>query len=171
MMAITGPVPTRSEERRRRNARTEAGEAVGAEIVEADGVVEPPLQPDSGWHMIAQELFASVQKSAFTRFYEPSDWMVLYLACESLSRDLSEQFVGINESTGEVIRDFIPLKGASLGAYSKVFASLLLTDGDRRRLRLEIERRDAVDAITKAMPEVVADRADIFKVLPGGKTG
>ena len=45
---------------------------------------------------------------------------------------------------------------------------LLLTDGDRRRLRLEIQRRDAVAEAVKAMPEVVADRASLF-AIDGGK--
>jgi hypothetical protein len=167
-MSITGPVPKRSEEKRRRNARTEAGMSNEVEKVDVSGVVEIP-EPDSGWHSIPYELYKSVMDSAFRRFYEPSDWMVLYLTCESLSRDLSEQFVGMTEQ-GEVIRDFIPLKGASLTAYSRVFASLLLTDGDRRKLRLEIDRRDALEALTKEMPEVVKDRADIF-LIKGGASG
>lgn len=167
-MADTGPIPKRSEERRRRNARTEAGESTEAEVVEAPPLEYDIPEPDSGWHTIPYELYKSVQNSAFRRFYEPSDWMVLYMTCESLSRDLSEQFVGINETNGEVIRDFIPLKGASLNAYNSVFAALLLMDGHRRRLRLEIQRRDSMEALTKSMPEVVKDRASLF-AIDGGK--
>ena len=163
---MTGPVPKRSEERRRRNARTEAGASTEVEKLEAPGSVDAP-EPDEDWHPIALGLYRSVEDSAFRRFYEPSDWMVLFLTCESLSRDLGEQFVGVNEATGEVLKDTIPLKGASLTAYSRVFASLLLTDGERRRLRLEIDRRDAVEALEKALPEVVKDRADIFLIKGG----
>jgi len=165
---MTGPVPKRSEERRRRNARTEAGASTEVEKLEAPGSVDAP-EPDEDWHPIALGLYRSVEDSAFRRFYEPSDWMVLFLTCESLSRDLGEQVVGITEQ-GDVVRDTIPLKGASLTAYSRVFASLLLTDGDRRKLRLEIDRRDALEALEKALPDVVKDRADIF-LIKGGAAG
>ena len=94
-MAVTGPIPKRSEERRRRNDRTEAGESTEAEELEVEGTVEIPTPDDSGWHAIAKTLWKSVTESAFIRFYEPSDWAVLELVCESLSRDLGEQVVGI----------------------------------------------------------------------------
>ena len=168
-MGVEGPIPKRSEERRRRNKRTEAGESTEAEQVEAEGVVEIPEPDIDDWHPIAVRLWDSVVDSAFNRFYEPSDWAVLELVCESLSRDLSEQVVGITDS-GTVVRSTIPLKGASLNAYNTVFASLLLMDGHRRRLRLEIQRRDAVGALEKALPEVVADRAALF-AIKGGKEG
>ena len=168
-MGVTGPIPKRSEERRRRNARTEAGESTEPETLEAEGEVEVPNPAGyDEWHAISQNLWDSVVASAFTRFYEPSDWAVLELTCESLSRDLSEQSIGITDK-GDVVRDTIPLKGASLSAYSKVFATLLLTDGDRRRLRLDIQRKDAVEQAVKTSEDIVKDRRSLF-AIEGGKS-
>ena len=85
--------------------------------------------------------------------------------CESISRDLEEQVVGITES-GDVVRAHIPMKGASLSAYLKAFTALMLTEGDRRKARLEIERADAgadAAAAAKKDPDVVLDRAARIK--------
>ena len=173
-MANTGPVPKPSAERRRRNKRTEAGESTESEILLVDPAVAavdaPP--PSEDWHHIARDLYCSVLESAFNHLYEPSDWMMLYTMCESLSRDLGEQVVGVTDE-GEVIRDVIPLKGASITGYLKWATALMLTVGDRRRLRLEIDRQQAAEAVMRAAtgPEVVASREELFKprVIDGGK--
>lgn len=172
-MAGNGPPPKRSEERRRRNKTDSAGrpyeDAVEAVVIDqaaefAAEVVVP--SPDPAWHQIARMLWDSITKSGQSMWYEPSDWAVAYLTCESLSRDLNPQVVGITE-TGEVVKDVIPLKGASLSAYQKTFTSLLLNEADRRKLRLELKRQNQVDAILegkKDVPkEIVSSREDLFK--------
>lgn len=163
-MANTGPIPKRSEERRRRNARTEAGESTDVDTLEVDDdlVEAPPVNED--WDPLVQRFYTSVVDSAFTRFYEPSDWMVLQVTCESLSRDLGEQFLGIAEKTGEALYGVIPLKGASLTAYAKIWSSLMLTEGDRRRMRLEIERKSAQADLPATDEDVVAERGHLFAV-------
>ena len=169
-MAITGPVPKRSVEKRRRNTRTEAGESLEVETVRASGeapAVEAPETPEH-WHDMAKAFFEGVKKSIFVKFYEPSDWQVLMVSLESLSRDLKPQFVGISETTGEAMMQKMPIKGASLNAYSKIWASLLLTDGDRRRLRLEIERDGAGLPPEPSEEQVQASRDGLFAVK-GGK--
>ena len=166
-MGERGPVPKASAERRRRNQRTESGESTESEVILVDpaaaAVDAPPV--DEHWHHIARDLYSSVLGSAFNHLYEPSDWMMLYVMCESLSRDLDEQVVGVTEG-GDVIRDTIPLKGASISGYLKWANALMLTVGDRRRLRLEIDREQAAQSIAHARtgPEVVADRAELFAV-------
>jgi hypothetical protein len=61
------------------------------------------------------------------------------------SRDLNPQVVGITDS-GKVVTSVIPLKGASLSAYLRAMNVLLVTEGDRRRLQVELERPEARDA-------------------------
>jgi hypothetical protein len=103
-------------------------------------MVEVP-KPNSKWHPIAKRWFESLAMSGQSRkYYEPSDWATAYLIAESMSRDLKPQVVGINEETGEPVMAVIPLKGASLAAYLKAFTALLVTEGDRRRARVELER-------------------------------
>lgn len=160
---MPGPPPKKEAERRRRNK-----DAIATEVVNIDdllvGEVEVPV-PDEDWHPIAIEIFESVKRSGQVIWMEPSDWSVLYLMCESLSRDLNPQVVGITED-GTVVKEEIPLKGASLSAYSKTMASLMMLEGDRRRLRIELERKKRLDAAASdegKVVDIVQRRADAFK--------
>ena len=144
-MGERGPVPKRSSQRRRRNKPdTTTGTP---DITRAEsGTPTPPEAPaaDEGWHPIAASLYESLTESGQRQWYEPSDWAAAYLMCESISRDLLPQVVGITDE-GDVVKDTIPLKGASLAAYLKAFAGLGVTEGDRRRTRMELTRATVRD--------------------------
>lgn len=168
---MPGPVPKKDAERRRRNKTPESEgslSAIPAEVVNVDellvGEVEIPVANED-WHPIALQIYESVAKSGQVIWMEPSDWSTLYLLCESISRDLNPQVVGITEE-GEVVKDTIPLKGASLNAYLKAMASLMMLEGDRRRLRIELERKKRIDAAAEGggkVVDIVQRRADAFK--------
>lgn len=171
-MAGNGPPPKRSSERRRRNKTDSAGrpyeetiEAVPLDQYVLQAEVEIPSM-DPTWHPIAKMLWGSIQRSGQSIYYEPSDWAVAYLTCESISRDLNPQVVGITE-TGEVIKDTIPLKGASFSAYQKAFTAMMLNEGDRRKLRLELTRQSQIDKAAMDAGEVhktiVASREELFE--------
>jgi len=167
-----GPPPKRSSERRRRNKTDGSGRPYG-ETIEAVILDDHILQgdvvvpsPDPTWHNIARMLWDSILASGQSIYYEPSDWAVAYLTCESISRDLNPQVVGITEE-GSVIKDTIPLKGASFSAYQKAFTALLLNEGDRRKLRLELTRQSQIDKAAMNAGEVhqaiVASREELFE--------
>lgn len=142
-MGSRGPVPKRSDARRRRNEPEVPIDdtAPGADVVEIP-------EPSESWDPIARAIWESLATSGQSRYYEPSDWSTAYLMCESISRDLGEQVVGIvaqGPKAGEVVLGKIPLKGASLNAYRAVMASLLMTEGDRRRAALELQRTTPAD--------------------------
>lgn len=129
-----GPIPKRSDQRRRRNKpRVEIDQAAGAAEVERPAA-------DEKWHPIARQWYESLAASGQSAFYEPSDWTTAFLIAESISRDLKPQVVGVHPETGEPIMAVIPLKGASLAAYLKAMTVLLVTEGDRRRAAVELER-------------------------------
>lgn len=131
-----GPVPKRSDQRHGHRAKADAegiDRAPGAEHVGVPAA-------DGAWHSIARLWYESLALSGQAFFYEPSDWATAFLIAESISRDLKPQFVGISEATGEPIIETIPMRGASLAAYLKAMTALLVTEGDRRRARLELER-------------------------------
>lgn len=162
---MPGPPPKRSDERRRTNAPA-AGPPIkvdleqiasAADVVEGSLpwlIAQPVVVPDvprrgddedkGAWHPFAVELWDSFSRSGQALFWEPSDWMVAKLLCESISRDLKPQFVGTTQGAdgmpGEAIYERIPLKGASLSAYLKAFGQLMITEGERRRLSIELER-------------------------------
>lgn len=127
-----GPVPKRSDQRRRRNKQPEPDRAPAREAVVPE--------PGEKWHPIAVSWFESLKVSGQSVFYEQSDWATAYLLAESISRDLKPQVVGVNDETGEPVLATIPMKGASLAAYLKAMSVLLVTEGDRRRAGVELER-------------------------------
>lgn len=138
-MGERGPVPKRSSQRRRKN-KTVAEKAYAPR---APVKVKPPAAKAT-WHPAVRGWYASLKDSGQSAFYEPSDWALAQLIAESISRDLKPQVVGINELTGEAVMATIPMKGASLSAYLKAMTSLLVTEGDRRRAGLELERQSLI---------------------------
>lgn len=128
-----GPPPKRSDQRRRRNKPD-----VPVDKAPAAAVVEVP-PADERWHSAARGWYESLARSGQSAFYEPSDWATAYLIAESMSRDLKPQFVGV-DGEGEPIVKAIPMRGASLAAYLKAMTALMVTEGDRRRARLELQR-------------------------------
>jgi hypothetical protein len=169
-MGTRGPIGKKKEAKM--GHRTKA-ELAGAEIVNLDEIDDEliaraeagQIPADENWHPVALQWYESLATSGQRIYYQPSDWATAYMLAESLSRDFKPQFVGVNEETGEPIFQAIPLKGASLGAYLKGFSALMATEGDRRRLQLELERESlkgqGKDDVTE--DGVVLDRAAMFK--------
>lgn len=132
-MSTRGPVPKRSSQRRRTNSPdTDKGVALPADIPEAD----------AGWHPVARRWFDSLSVSGQSFWYQASDWATAYLLAESISRELKPQPVG-NTEAGDVVWASLPPKGASLAAWLKAMSSLLVTEGDRRRMRIELAKSDS----------------------------
>ena len=137
-MGGRGPVPKRSDQRRRTNAPAKPIDKVPARFQAAVPAT------DESWHPVAGAWYESLANSGQSTFYEASDWATAFLIAESMSRDLSPQFVGFTES-GEILKETIPLKGASLSAYLRAMAVLMVTEGDRRRLQVELEKPRPAD--------------------------
>ena len=119
---MPGPIPTRSDQRRRRNVRDD-------QIHRAAGAAAVPVPPaDESWHPIAVEWYESLAKSGQSALYEPSDWSTARYVAEAMSRNLAAS------------RFSAQLFAAVMAAST----SLLVTEGDRRRLRIELERSQEV---------------------------
>lgn len=127
-MGVKGPIPKRSTEGHRITQARKFEHGVEPVNVIADKV-EPP-EPAPGWHPIAMKLWESVKQSTFTRYYEPSDWIVLYSACDDLSNYKKQE----------------RRSPTMLAAVNTMLTSLLLTEGDRRRVQIEINRIDESEA-------------------------
>lgn len=155
-MGVRGPISKPAETRRRTNKPTipvkkaprgAAKPKVSKTPKDATPVVPEKWQhepADASWHPIARNWYESLALSGQSDFYEPSDWNTAYLLADSISRDLNPQFVGFTEK-GDVIMEPIPLKGSSLAAYLKGMGNLLVTEGDRRRMSVELVRGERVD--------------------------
>ena len=117
-MGTRGPVPKRSEDRIRRNLDDPV------EKVAVFGTVEVPElnMPDA--HPIVIELYESMKDSAQAKFYEPSDWVHAKVVCHFLDAQVKS-----SKPSGQMM--------ATIFAQ---FTDMLLTEGARRRVKLEIER-------------------------------
>ena len=121
-MGARGPVPKRSSERERRNKPD-----FEITTIETDGdVLMPELGLDNP-HPIIEDLWVSLGLSAQHEYYEPSDWQfarfTLHFANQLLwsSRPSAQMFQGVTSALSD----------------------LLVTEGSRRRLRMEIERNQS----------------------------
>lgn len=160
-MGERGPVPKRSDQRRRRNKPKSTKPAKP----KAAKPTKPP-KPDKDWHPVAKRFFDSLAASGQSEFYEASDWAMAYVLAESMSRDLEEQVVAVPEKTGEPVYAKVPMKGASLSAYLKGMAALLVSEGDRRRAEIELERMPPPDQ--KATEDAEIAKLDDYRKRASG---
>lgn len=116
---MPGPPPKRSEERIRRNEPD-----VPIEIVPASGTVEIPKLQIPYPHPLVQSMWDSLAESAQARFYEPSDWAYAKLALYFANELLHQQ-----KPSAQLLM-----------TVNSMLSDLLVSEGQRRRVRMEIER-------------------------------
>lgn len=113
-----GPVPQRSDHRRRANKPPiDIDTAPGASRVKAP-------EPLEGWHPIALAWYESLAVSGQSYWYQPSDWAEAVFLAEVMSEAL---LAG-------------PINGPKLSAILSGSSRLMTTEGDRRRMRIELAR-------------------------------
>ena len=128
MAASRGPVPKPSAQRRRVNKPE-----VPVETAPSAGPAKAPAaEPD--WHPVARRWYESLSASGQCSFYQPSDWAEAVVWTELLSRQLE---------SGKP-------SAMMLAAWSSASTRLLTTEGDRRRVRIELERAGRKDADEEA---------------------
>ncbi len=127
---MPGPTPKRSEERRRRNAPD------GVQVTKGEMMpVTWDLAPHEDWHPIAVWLYESVRTSGQSRYYQDSDWAMLYSICDDLS-----YYKNSGKRSGQMLQSI----------YSAM-QNLMITEGDRRRVRIELtepERQAELASVT-----------------------
>lgn len=125
-MGTRGPIPKRSDQRVRRNKTGEDGLEVTK--VEFGGAVTAP-KLDLGYtpHPLVQDFWDSIPLSGQARTMEPSDWQYMRIALYVLDDMLTNKNIS----------------AMKLAEVNKMFSALLVAEGDRRRVKLEIERQEA----------------------------
>lgn len=130
-MGARGPVGKRSDQRHGHRTKAEQ-DSVTKVRVPAPTVAVP--EPDEMWHPLARDWFRSLGESGQAAFYEPSDWQTARYVAEAMSRNLE---------SGK-------FSAMLFSSVMSAMSSLLTTEGDRRRLRIEFERNAATDADEEA---------------------
>jgi hypothetical protein len=71
--------------------------------------------------------YEALRRSAQVQFYEPSDWAQAELIVQAIDDYLKDP------------------KASHLAAIERLSSSLMVSEGDRRRMRLEVERTELVE--------------------------
>lgn len=121
-MGVRGPIPKRSDQRL--GHVTKAEKAAVTQVTMVGDVEVPPADPK--WHQIAQDWYRSLAESGQAQYYEPSDWQAARLLAHELTRALKQK-----------------VSGQLLATIWSAMGDLLTTEGERRRVKLEVNRRPA----------------------------
>lgn len=118
---MPGPLPKRSEERVRRNKTGEDG--LELDQYDLDGEVLIPWAVFE--HSFVQGLWKSLEESVNVQYYEPTDWQYARLTLHILDQTLMD-----NKIPGAMM----------LSALDSMLSKMLITEADRRRLKIEAKR-------------------------------
>ena len=126
-MGERGPVPKRSDQRRRRN-KTEGG--IDSAPTSSSRKLGPPC-PD--WLLgLGKTWYESLGTSGQAVFYTDSDWATALVVAKAIDT--------FDERPTAMM----------LASIMSACSSLVCTEGDRRRLRIELERGERVDEDAEA---------------------
>ena len=126
---MPGPPPKRPEQRRREN-KYPATDSAPLTVAVKQPRIRAALNP------LAKRWYHSLRTSGQAEFYADSDWQTALVAAEVLDRFLATS------------------RATLLSEFNHICSALLVTEGDRRRARLELERAGKQE-------DKVPDAADI----------
>lgn len=118
-----GPIPNREADLARPRERN------GKDVVPVTkGQARSTTVPDADplWHPIAARLWQSLPTSGQADFYQDSDWAFAYSLCEDLSH----------------YKKSMKRSGQMLQTIYSAMERLLVTEADRRRVRIELHEPD-----------------------------
>lgn len=121
---MPGPPPKRSDQRRRRNKPDESQPKLTVVKDDVPRRAAKPPRVSPSWHPLMKDWFRSLKESRQSMFYEPSDWQTARLLAEVMSEEL-------NSEKG--------VKASMLAEFNSAAGSLMTTEGERRRLRVEFQ--------------------------------
>lgn len=165
----SGPPP--NPHARRRNKRPVQTITIDFEKMSTDTVEVPA--PDEDWAEPAYDLYISLTESFVARIYEPSDWMTAWMLCNDYSRELKPRKVqvGVDGAGDPILVEMeLPMPGAKMTALLKGLSALIATEGDRRRLEIQVKRNGQLQhgTETKTVQQRVSQNR--LTALNGGKT-
>lgn len=133
MATTRGPIPKRSEERRRAN-KPEVPITKISPSAEAPTIVWP--EADEDWHPLIRDWYESLKASPMAQNFVQTDVSEARIRAE----------VGHRMLHGAGTHAGVGVSGQLFAAWLASVAELGTTEGARRRLRIELQRGEADDA-------------------------
>lgn len=144
-MGARGPIPQREGSLARERSRKGSDEqGVKPGLLRS---VNRPI-PDEEWHPISRMVWESLITSGQADFFQDSDWAYAYTLCEELSL-----FKTGSRRSPEMFK-----------ALLSGMANLLMTEGDRRRVRVELSAPEPAE--NSATVAVMDDYRARLSVVP-----
>jgi len=131
-MGTRGPIPERESNLARPRERQGSDEQAAKR-----GQLQPiaiDWQPDENWHPFTRQVWESASASGMADFYQDTDYAELWFICQELDRYSKRQYV--NSRTGELEYKQSP---EMVKALLTGLSNLGFTEGDRRRIRVELD--------------------------------
>lgn len=130
---MPGPVPNRSDDLARPRTRKGSDQVPVTKGVARETFIP---EPDPEWHPIALMVWESLATSGQSDFYQQSDWAIAWSICEDLSYYKTPQTIWSTKSEREYSK---PRSGQMLQTIMSALSNLLVTEADRRRVRIELQ--------------------------------
>lgn len=128
-MGTRGPIPSHSDDLARDRTRNGRPDQEITKGVRRPATI-PEMDPD--WHHIAKMLWTALQESGQSDFYQSSDWALAYSICEDLS-------LYKKPSVSKDGEEYFKRSGQMLQTIYSAMERLLVSEGDRRRVRIELD--------------------------------
>jgi hypothetical protein len=143
---------------------------------EVETLVEPPTA-DSTWHPAAKQIYDALLRDPARLWMGPAAWAVTWLMCETVSREMYPQAIGIVEGgidpetgdkiSGHVAREKVPMKGTTINALLKWTAANGVHEAERLAIRKAITLNNVEQpSAPVGDDEVVTGDRDFF-IVPG----
>lgn len=117
---MPGPIPMRESELARPRSRGQGPEA--PQVTRGELRPTSPPEPNPEWHISARRLWDAALVSGQADFYQDTDWAMLHFLCGEMS-----DYARSSKKSSMM-----------LASIMSGLTSLLLTEGDRRRARIEL---------------------------------
>lgn len=115
---MPGPLPKRSSERTRRNKPENEG---GVSLSKGERVPYRVPPVDSAWHPRAKQWYRALSRSGMREYYELTDYETARIICDALTEYYKRP------------------TAMMLATLMQAMTSLGTTEGERRRMRIELE--------------------------------
>lgn len=145
---MPGPIPDRESNLARPRSR-KGVEQSGPPVTKGVALETTIPEPDENWHPIARMLWDGAITSGQRSFYQNSDYAMLYSLCDDVSYVKNQ---GYKRSA------------QMLATIYGAMTTLLITEGDRRRLRVELEHPEPPE--TTEGQAAVEEYQNLLRLVP-----
>lgn len=132
---MSGPIPRQEATLARPRERKGSNQQATTKGERRD-VLWPPVP--SEWGSLARGLYEGARDSGQADFYQQSDVAYLMFVLEETNRYMEPITSRVDQDTGEVVQIYPKRSGQLFQALHSSMQSLLLTEGERRRVRIEL---------------------------------